>query len=83
MSSGEVMSNTPEVVDAMVLAFVIPIVTLSVPVMSSVPVRLNIAFGGLTTIAPPSRVMSLAPSTCAIDVPYKDRLASRMCLMGR
>ena len=55
----------------MVLAFVMPIVTLSVPVMSSVPVRLNCAVGGLTMIAPPSRVMSLPPRTCVVTFPTR------------
>ena len=70
---GEVMSKTgPVVVDVMVLAFVTPIMTLSVPVMSSVPVRLNFAIGGLTTIAPPSRVTPVAAKNLRCDIPYKD-----------
>ena len=52
-SSGEIMSKTPEIVEVTVLAFVTPMVTLSVPVMSSVPVSLDVG----PVNSPPSKVI--------------------------
>ena len=56
----------------MVRAFVTPITTSSKPVMSSVPVSVNVACGGATMIGPPRRVMSLPPRAWLVDIPNQD-----------